>query len=343
MNCTAEGVDVARRKKGSKGAVKSVLGSATFVSGQSEQATCGLLALTDALLLSALLPLLPPVALLRLGATCQRLRSLTSHDTVWAAHYRSARGKAKSNHAGSAPLMKAWREWVAVGLEWEYPGLVHGTHHHHHQYYRQRLAHTSAREWSSSPAHRAARKELARAMRKHQAPQHDYSLKVVVAGDWRVGKDRRHAPPYEEHPDFVPSPLHLFAAAAAAAAAWENPITGFKTVGSSPFRDCDAVIVCFDATAERSFDSAKALVQEIKRYTYDRVLGRMLVGTKWDKRKKRAVPRELPKAFAMEEGIPFAWTSAKKGTGVEEAFRLLVGEMYARGVILHKARNKKPK
>jgi hypothetical protein len=67
--------------KGSKGAVKSVLGSATFVSGQSEQATCGLLALTDDLLLSALLPLLPPVALLRLGATCQRLRSLTSHDT----------------------------------------------------------------------------------------------------------------------------------------------------------------------------------------------------------------------------------------------------------------------
>jgi hypothetical protein len=84
--------------------------------------------------------------------------------------------------------MRAWREWVAVGLEWEYPGLVHGTHHHHHQYYRQRLAHTSAREWGSSPAHRAARKELARAMRKHQAPQHDYSLKVVVAGDWRVGK-----------------------------------------------------------------------------------------------------------------------------------------------------------
>jgi hypothetical protein len=108
---------------------------------------------------------------------------------------------------------------------------------------------------------------------------------------------------------------------------------------------------------------------KIKRYTYDRVLGRMLVGTKWDKRKKRAVARELPKvrisvhliksshspsstfhtrntrtqAFAREEGIPFAWTSAKKGTGVEEAFRLLVGEMYARGVILHKARNKKPK
>ncbi len=106
--------------------------------------------------------------------------------------------------------------------------------------------------------------------------------------------------------------------------------------------------------------------EKIKRYTYDRVLGRMLVGTKWDKRKKRAVPRQLPKvhisvfsgqlaklnvharthytqAFAREEGIPFAWTSAKKGTGVEEAFRLLVGEMYARGVILHKARNKKPK
>ena len=73
----AEGGDVARRKKGGKGAVQFVLGS-----GQSEEgATCGLLALTDSLLLSTLLPLLPPVALLRLGATCQRLRSLTSHDT----------------------------------------------------------------------------------------------------------------------------------------------------------------------------------------------------------------------------------------------------------------------
>jgi hypothetical protein len=94
--------------------------------------------------------------------------------------------------------MRAWREWVAVGLEWEYPGLVHGSHRGH-QYYRQRLAHTSAREWDSNPAHRATRKELARAMRKHQAPQHDYSLKVVVAGDWRVGKVH-HTTPHHTTP-----------------------------------------------------------------------------------------------------------------------------------------------
>jgi hypothetical protein len=80
-----------------------------------------------------------------------------------------------------------------MGLEWEYPGLVHGSHRSH-QYYRQRLAHTSAREWDSSPAHRATQKELARAMRKHQAPQHDYSVKVVVAGDWRVGKVHHTTP-----------------------------------------------------------------------------------------------------------------------------------------------------
>jgi hypothetical protein len=55
---------------------------------------------------------------------------------------------------------------------------------------------------------------------------------------------------------------------------WENPIDGFKTVGSSPFRDCDAVIVCFDCTSERSFDNARGLTQEVHPFSQRRLVTR---------------------------------------------------------------------
>lgn len=106
----------------------------------------------------------------------------------------------------------------------------------------------------------------------------------------------------------------------------------FRTITSSYYRGAHGIIVVYDITDQVSFNNAKMWLSEIERYACGNVT-KLLVGNKADMNEKRAVDQGTAKAFAQQQGMLFAEASAKAGQGVEDAFMVLVKEIFDKRVI----------
>jgi len=93
----------------------------------------------------------------------------------------------------------------------------------------------------------------------------------------------------------------------------------FRTITSSYYRGAHGIIVVYDVTEQKSFDSIQKWLQEIDTFAGPTVT-KLLVGNKCDLDSQRVIQTPKGEELAKSLGIPFIETSAKTTKNVEEAF-----------------------
>ena len=91
----------------------------------------------------------------------------------------------------------------------------------------------------------------------------------------------------------------------------------FKTLTYSFYKKADGVIVAYDITEERTFESITGWMDSINQYAQEGI-AKILVGNKVDLDDRRTVPREKAESIANSFGINYHETSAKEAIGIEE-------------------------
>lgn len=93
----------------------------------------------------------------------------------------------------------------------------------------------------------------------------------------------------------------------------------FRTITRSYYRNAHGVILVYDVTDQRSFESVRSWIHDVDRFAREDV-PKLLVGNKTDLEEERVVPTKEGQALADSLGMGFVETSAKSAAGVEEAF-----------------------
>jgi len=101
----------------------------------------------------------------------------------------------------------------------------------------------------------------------------------------------------------------------------------FRTITSSYYRGAHGILVVYDITDTDSFDHVEEWLSEIDRFAQSEVR-RILIANKCDAEKRRVVSTEQGEELAAKYDIPFTETSAKESTNVEEAFLIMVKDIY---------------
>jgi len=99
----------------------------------------------------------------------------------------------------------------------------------------------------------------------------------------------------------------------------------FARVRQTYLRNSEAALLVFDLTRRDTFDKIKKWHEEILKDSKKTSL--ILVGNKSDLIDQRDVPKEEARALAKELGLSYFETSAKDGTGVNDAFEMLAFQM----------------
>mmetsp|Transcript_32303 Transcript_32303/g.52354 ORF Transcript_32303/g.52354 Transcript_32303/m.52354 type:complete len:211 (-) Transcript_32303:149-781(-) len=93
----------------------------------------------------------------------------------------------------------------------------------------------------------------------------------------------------------------------------------FRTITTSYYRSCDAILVVFDISDSTSFDNVELWLEDVRSYAKPDV-DVILIGNKVDLYLERKVPFETAKRFADNSGMSYIETSAKSHFNVEKAF-----------------------
>ncbi|KAJ6140453.1 Small GTPase superfamily Rab type [Penicillium chermesinum] len=111
----------------------------------------------------------------------------------------------------------------------------------------------------------------------------------------------------------------------------------FRTITTAYYRGAMGILLVYDVTDERSFQSKHPLGAEIKtdiRTWFSNVeqhasegVHKILIGNKCDWEEKRAVSTEQGQELADELGIPFLEVSAKNNINIEKAFYNLASDI----------------
>ena len=83
----------------------------------------------------------------------------------------------------------------------------------------------------------------------------------------------------------------------------------------------------FDITSFQSFKSVGNWLKEIKQRCNENIVI-LLIGNKSDMEDKREVKRVAAAEWAAKHQIAYVETSATQGTNVQEAFELIINEVY---------------
>ena len=94
----------------------------------------------------------------------------------------------------------------------------------------------------------------------------------------------------------------------------------FRTITKSYFRGCQGMLLVYDITQRKTFESIRTWVDQINDNDSDGEQKKILVGNKCDLEENRQVGTEEGQKLAEEYGIPFLETSAKDNINVEDAF-----------------------
>ncbi|CAJ0915629.1 unnamed protein product [Ranitomeya imitator] len=103
---------------------------------------------------------------------------------------------------------------------------------------------------------------------------------------------------------------------------------GVQAVTRSYYRNAACVILLFDLTSHKTFESIQNWHQEVtQRAQPHPLLLFLLLGTKSDIREQRSVPREDAQDLADSISAPYLETSARTGSNVSAALSLLCREL----------------
>lgn len=93
----------------------------------------------------------------------------------------------------------------------------------------------------------------------------------------------------------------------------------FRTITTSYFRGAQGILLVYDVTDRRSFESIRNWISQIQQHA-DVHVNKILVGNKCDITQDKVVSTEEGEKLAKEFGIPFWECSAKNNINVDEAF-----------------------
>jgi len=96
----------------------------------------------------------------------------------------------------------------------------------------------------------------------------------------------------------------------------------YRTIVASFYRGANGILLVFDVTDPNTFLNCKHWLSEIKKNTSEGT-AIVLIGNKCDQENKRMVDSNEASSFATQNGLKYIETSAKEGTRVDDAFKLL--------------------
>lgn len=106
----------------------------------------------------------------------------------------------------------------------------------------------------------------------------------------------------------------------------------FRTITRSYFRGSHGVLLAYDCTNRKSFESIDLWLKEIAKNADDNI-NKMIIGTKIDDKDKRVVFYDEALALANKYALPYIETSALENTNVEECFMSITTTIKTRLVI----------
>eukprot|EP00981_Chlorochromonas_danica_P012366 scaffold4845_cov159-Ochromonas_danica.AAC.18 len=101
----------------------------------------------------------------------------------------------------------------------------------------------------------------------------------------------------------------------------------YRAITSAYYRGAVGALLVYDISKQVTFENVERWLKELRDHADNNVVI-MLVGNKSDLRHKRAVNTEDAMAFAERNNLAFIETSALDSTGVDEAFRQILTEIY---------------
>ncbi|KAM9320156.1 ras-related protein Rab-42 [Gastrophryne carolinensis] len=101
----------------------------------------------------------------------------------------------------------------------------------------------------------------------------------------------------------------------------------YRAVTRSYYRNAACVVLLFDLTAHKTFESIQNWYQEVMERAQPQPLLFLLLGTKSDLREKRDVTREEAQNLAISMNAPYLETSARTGSNISAALSLLCREL----------------
>ena len=101
----------------------------------------------------------------------------------------------------------------------------------------------------------------------------------------------------------------------------------YRAITSAYYRGAVGALLVYDISKRATFENVERWLRELRDHAEPNIVI-MLVGNKSDLRHRRTVPTEEAVAFAQSNNLAFIETSALDATGVEEAFRQILTEIY---------------
>lgn len=94
----------------------------------------------------------------------------------------------------------------------------------------------------------------------------------------------------------------------------------FRTITTSYFRGAQGILLVYDVTDRRSFESIRNWINQIQQHA-DVHVNKILVGNKCDMLDEKVVSTTEGQKLAAEFGIPFWECSAKTDINVDQSFQ----------------------
>ncbi|KAL5230013.1 hypothetical protein ABZP36_028789 [Zizania latifolia] len=101
----------------------------------------------------------------------------------------------------------------------------------------------------------------------------------------------------------------------------------YRAITSAYYRGALGAVLVYDVSKPTTFDNISRWLKELRDHA-DANIGIMLIGNKTDLKHLRAVAADDARSFAEAEGLSYIETSALEATNVEEAFQLILGDIY---------------
>jgi small GTP-binding protein len=167
--------------------------------------------------------------------------------------------------------------------------------------------------------------------------EHDYLFKVVLIGDSGVGKSNLLSR-FTRNEFNIESKSTIGVEFATKNITVDGTVTKaqiwdtagqerYRAITSAYYRGAVGALLVYDISKHVTFENVERWLKELRDHAEPNIIV-MLVGNKSDLRHKRAVPTSEAVAFASEHGLAFIETSALDSTGVDEAFRQILSEIY---------------
>jgi len=173
-----------------------------------------------------------------------------------------------------------------------------------------------------------------------EATNFDHLFKIVLVGDSGVGKSNllsrftRNSFTTDEKStigvEFATRVIPMVDSKKIKAQIWDTAgQERYRAITNAYYRGALGAMLVYDVTKQSSFENIPRWLRELREYA-NRDIVLVLVGNKADLVDKslRQVTEEQAKQLAAEYDLPFMEASAKSGFNVDEAFTLIVKNIY---------------